>query len=283
MIQFPGRRLVEILQRLIANAGRVNAASQERTRLNEALIAKAGEARERVAGLEATQSDLHDYFGRASTRMSVLHGEAEQLGDSVSEMRSHVSDLLEDEAALKTALIGVTGHSTAVANIARLARLLAINAAVEAARAGEAGRGFAVVAREMQALSEQSSKRAALIDDLVTTLSSQLEGMRSRVVTTKAPLKTLDDAATRLLETLAKAQEEAGGASKIVERARADMVRETEQFQAFLSQLSEIEVQNQTAVQGSAENGALGREALGIAKDLAQAEQSGADRTVAVS
>lgn len=57
-----------------------------------------------------------------------------------------------------------------IQDIAQQTNLLSLNASIEAARAGDSGRGFAVVAEEIRNLSEESSKGAEQIAEIVSQL-----------------------------------------------------------------------------------------------------------------
>lgn len=62
--------------------------------------------------------------------------------------------------------------------------LLSLNASIEAARAGEAGKGFAVVADEIRVLSDQSSKAAVEIDELLQEINKAiLESVDTTLIT----------------------------------------------------------------------------------------------------
>lgn len=62
-----------------------------------------------------------------------------------------------------------------ITSIASQTNLLALNANIEAARAGEHGRGFAVVAEEVRKLSDESSKSAEKIKEIIRFIQGKTE------------------------------------------------------------------------------------------------------------
>ncbi|GIT89959.1 hypothetical protein JANAI62_05570 [Jannaschia pagri] len=261
-------RLGTLLRTILGNAQRVNRAAHQRRDQTRAVLADVAGVQDRFDGLLARQTELGAYFRGAGERVETLQNQAEVLGHRAVAVRDHMDKLLNDEAALQQALIDVEGHARAVSNIARLARLLAINASVEAARAGEAGLGFAVVAREMQALSEQSSTRAKLIDDLIVKLAQQLASMRDRVLGTQDPMEALMSANVTVVETLATSRQSSTAARAMVEGLRKDLDRDGAEVRGLLQRLSELDDQDQAAIDGSAANQHIVREALGLIEQV---------------
>lgn len=68
-------------------------------------------------------------------------------------------------------------------SIAGQTNLLALNASIESARAGEAGKGFAVVAEEIRKLSEETSKSATGINQVINTVNDQLTKSKEMMAT----------------------------------------------------------------------------------------------------
>ena len=103
--------------------------------------------------IKNANNEARDYIGRVSDS-SVQTVEAV---DSITKQISSTNDAVQK---IKEAVDMIT-------SIASQTNLLALNASIEAARAGEAGRGFAVVASEIGNLSDQSSKSADEIRNIV--------------------------------------------------------------------------------------------------------------------
>ena len=97
--------------------------------------------------------EARDYIGKVSDS-------SVQTVEAVDNITKQISSTNDAVQKIKEAVDMIT-------SIASQTNLLALNASIEAARAGEAGRGFAVVASEIGNLSDQSSKSADEIRNIV--------------------------------------------------------------------------------------------------------------------
>lgn len=108
--------------------------------------------------------------GAQEVRKSMVY-----LTSSVSQARKATEDLLSEMNRI-TAILGE------INNIAKQTNLLSLNASIEAARAGEHGRGFAVVADEIRSLSEESSRAADNIRDILTWLVNTTNDVAVKII-----------------------------------------------------------------------------------------------------
>ncbi len=107
----------------------------------------------------------------------------------VHQLNTHSENFLELAQSLISEIQDASKQSKQINSIVETIQeiagstdLLALNAAIESARAGEAGRGFSVVASEVRKLAERSKNEALRIQQLVKSMTNQMELLSKETV-----------------------------------------------------------------------------------------------------
>ena len=133
--------------------------------------------------LIAMLTESSDALAVSSDNIASANNEAREYIDKVSQSSVQtveaVHDIAKQISSTNDAVQKIKEAVDMIASIASQTNLLALNASIEAARAGEAGRGFAVVATEIGSLSDQSSRSANeirnIVDEIVKNSEASVE------------------------------------------------------------------------------------------------------------
>lgn len=156
-------------------------------RIREGLADSANELIAESQALEHMEQIFHESqqaIGHLDQRSQTITAHAHASSQSASH--------LEQSAAQIRQLV------SSIHSISDQTNLLALNAAIEAARAGEAGRGFAVVADEVRQLAKRAGEASASIDQLVTSIVSQVSDIQTTLQQTQQSVEEISSSSLQI-------------------------------------------------------------------------------------
>ena len=252
-----------LVERVRANAERVNHASRERAEFVGELIARSRTVGADIATLrEQSQSAQQSLNMTAESAQKVI-GEVQSIVEMMDDILQGIATLDDTSRQFESSLREVNNVSRSIMDIAERTKILALNATIEAARAGKEGRGFEVVANEVRDLAAMTGSSAREISDYIEKLvdsSGQMSGQcaEMRQLTEKgvergsANLRGLNSIHADIVDTASSA-----------DLAQSEASQQVQHFASLITDMEALQSDTQKAIDGSGHN-------IEIADQLAQ-------------
>ncbi|MBD7962663.1 methyl-accepting chemotaxis protein [Fictibacillus norfolkensis] len=191
-------------------AEKLTSSSQNLAAVSEETTAQSDEVTEAISQVATGAQNQADHLQECTLLLSDVTGyikETASISDEIAsdaiqaendgkagssivhQLNTHSENFLELAQSLISEIQDASKQSKQINSIVETIQeiagstdLLALNAAIESARAGEAGRGFSVVASEVRKLAERSKNEALRIQQLVKSMTNQMELLSKETV-----------------------------------------------------------------------------------------------------
>jgi|GEM_PF-540854 len=195
--------------------------------------------------IKLAAEETSELAAKGAEIVSELDQKSDESRASTEEVHSIVSDV-----AFHAKGIGVIVD--AITSIASQTNLLALNANIEAARAGEHGRGFAVVAEEVRKLSDESSKSAEKIKEIIRFIQGKTElavcAMEKAQAVVREQSKSVDETRAIFME-ISQSVEKLSVNANDIKRDSGEMLNAKNEIVEVVSNIASAAEQTSAATQ----------------------------------
>lgn len=253
------KSFLEKFNMISQNIGNINIAVEEIAKGSTDQASETARASDSVINIGSALDQNADNINDLNASVESMNNYAKQAYDALQKLLNigkktsqEVTVLKEETNNTNVSAQKINEAVSLIQDIAQQTNLLSLNASIEAARAGDSGRGFAVVAEEIRNLSEESSKGAEQISEIVSQLirnsNISVERMGSVEQNVGVQMNQLDGLNTTFNGLGKEINKVSGAAGSISEQTR-QITAMKDDISNIIEQLAAISEENAASTQ----------------------------------
>ena len=230
-----------------------------------------GKQNESINQSSTVLSDISEHIDNVNSIASQRRDSMFHFVQRYEVQNTQIKGLIETVERLRSSSQGIMSFTRAVEDIAAQTGVLAMNASIEASHAGQFGKGFGVIAQEIRALSDETTKTARkiaemlgdnnqIVQDAVTSFDQFTEETKRQINEAHVIINSIESiiraitemgkgthsamqTASSMVETAAETKSRIGIVSGEISEQRASVME-------FTSVLTSINTQIQSFIEG---------------------------------
>lgn len=259
---------IKLADTITSNAVNVNIASKERLDQVceiENLVKSFIDKSENVKNVsQKTQESALDTVQTSQEVITTIESLNNLIENLTSIMQEYTSIYQELDAKNKAVFTKIES----ISEIADQTNLLALNAAIEAARAGSYGRGFAVVAEEVRHLADNSEISANEIAQETKNMIHIANKAQEKSIGALELVEQSQKVALQGVSMLQKLIHKAKSNKEDVDTSLQQIDEQLQYSDTITAKISHIVADTKKAIKGSATNIELGKNLIGLLKNV---------------